>query len=299
MEKRTKVFRSLTLEYFPTELLIDLEELTRQHDIDNNGKGKEIVRLLKQYNVPFEPLGSGTNRYAVIIDGYAFKIALDKLGKTDNKREMKYSRAMYPTVVKVYDCLPSGLVASFEYLTVFSLQDFYDNQNQMRELLSEISDNFLIGDIGVTTENYANWGTRNDGSIAILDFAYIYSLSYQGFKCTCEDEGTLQFDKDYVNLICPICNKKFSFLDIRRRISHADEDAEIGDIRNDGYLVHGPSEELEIKEEFSPFEFEHKKKKKKNVDDIPITDASEIYHTDKESQEEGLRMLDELLKNNF
>ena len=285
--------------YFPIELMIELDELSQQHDIDNNGKGKEICKLLKKYNIEFEPLGSGTNRYAVIIDGYAFKIALDKLGKTDNKRELKYGRLLYPYVIKVYECLPTGLIASFEYITLFSLQDFYDNQHKMREILKEISENFLIGDIGVTTENYANWGTRNDGSIAILDFAYIYSLSYQGFKCTCEDEPTLQFDNDFVYLICPICGKKFSFLDIRRRISQTDEINEIGDIRNDGYVLHSEEEEVEINEKFSPFEFIHEKKKKKKPKRKERPDKIKIYDTSKDNQKKMMEELDNLLKNNL
>lgn len=255
-----KLFRSLIKKYFPVDLLVKLDEITMSHDIDNNSKTKEIVELLKEYNVPYSPLGNGTNRYGILIDGYAVKIALDRMGKTDNKREFKYTKVLYPSVVKVYECLETGLIAVTEYVTIFSLDDFYENQSKMREILAEISSVFLVGDIGISTNNYVNWGTRNDGSICILDFAYIYSLSYKGFKCTCEDEGTLEFDKDFNYLICPFCKKKWDFASIRRRISKEDEIKEIGDIMTIGYVLRDSEEELEVDPEKTPISKKEKKK---------------------------------------
>ena len=263
-ERKTKVFRSLIKKYFPVDLLIQLDEITRQYDIDNNSKTPEIIKLLNDYAVPFEPLGNGTNRYGILIDGYAFKIALDRAGKIDNQREFKYSKAMYPAAIKVNEVTTTGLLSGFEYVSIFTLDDFYRYQEQMRAILREISRNFLVGDIGISSNNYVNWGIRNDGSICILDFAYIYSLSYKGFKCTCDDEGILQFDNDFVYLKCPMCGKKFSFSDIRKRISRADEAAEIGDISELGYILHNAEEELEENPKFSPHDFPKKKKKLKN-----------------------------------
>ena len=89
-----KTFRSLIKQYFPVELLIALDELTVQRNIDNNSKTPEILKLLDNYNVPYSTLGNGTNRYGILVDGYAVKIALDVMGKTDNKREFKYSKEM-------------------------------------------------------------------------------------------------------------------------------------------------------------------------------------------------------------
>lgn len=291
-----KVFRSIIKRYFPVELLVNLDEVSRQHDIDNNNKTKEVVSMLKSYKVPFETLGNGTNRYGILVDGCAVKIGLDRAGKIDNKREFKYSRALYPSVIKVYDCATTGLISSSEYINLFSLDDYHNeaNQREMRRILKEISQYFLIGDIGVTTQNYVNWGIRNNGSLAILDFAYIYSLSYKGFKCTCEDEPMLQFDNDYVYLICPVCGKKFSFSDIRRRISKQDEINEIGDITKIGYVLHKDGEMLPINPEFSPKIKEDKPKKKKKR--IILPDTSHIYDIDAKSQMDALKEINQLLK---
>lgn len=294
-EKKKKVFRSIIKELFPVELLIKIDEISRQHDIDNNSKTPEIIELLREYNVPFEPLGNGTNRYGILVNGYVVKIALDRMGKIDNKREIKYSKMLYPSVVKVYECVTTGLVAVFEYVTIFTLDDFYAHQEDMREILSEISQNFLVGDIGVSTDNYVNWGIRSDGSICILDFAYIYSLSYKGFKCTCEDEGTLQFDNDYVYLKCPMCGKKWSFSDIRKRISKADEINEIGDITKIGYILHSGEEKLEEIPEFSPHDFENHKKKKKSDVHKPQS-MSDIYDTSAEAQKRALEKLNKMME---
>ena len=258
-----KVFRSIIKKYFPVDLLIKLDILTNTYDVDNNTKSADIKSLLNEYNVPYTPLGNGTNRYGVLIDGYAVKIALDRMGKIDNKREFKYTKQLYPYVVKVYECLETGLIAVTEYITIFDLNDFYRNQNEMREILEQISQNYLIGDIGISTDNYVNWGTRNDQSIAILDFAYIYSLSYKGFKCTCEDEGTLVFDRDYNFLKCPFCNKKWSFGDIRKRITKQDEINEIGNIMEIGYVLDKEEQELPIDPEKTPLPKKKEKKKKR------------------------------------
>lgn len=264
---KKKVFHSIIKKYFPIDLLINIDEVTMAHDIDNNSKGKEIVSMLKSktYDVPFNNLGSGTNRYGIQIEGYAIKIALDAAGKIDNKREFKYCNRISPYVAKIYECLPTGLIASLEYLTIFSIDDFYDRQNEMREILERISENFLIGDVGISTKNYVNWGIRTDGSIAILDYAYIYDLTYKGFRCVCDDEGILEYDRDFNYLICPFCRKKFTFADIRRRITRADEINEIGDISTTGYILHSAEEELPVDPIKSPSEVLPVKKKKKRV----------------------------------
>lgn len=283
MENETKVFRSIIKKYFPVDLLVELDNLSTDYSVDNNSKTPEILELLNQYNVPYNSLGNGTNRYGIIVDGYAVKIALDNLGKIDNKREFKYAKQLYPKTIKVYECCETGLIAISEYITIFSLSDFYAAQDEMREILADIARNFLIGDIGVSTKNYVNWGTRPDGSKAILDFAYIYSLSYKGFMCDCDDEGVLEFDNDFNYLICPFCKKKRSFADIRKRISKQDEINEIGDITTIGYVLHSEEEEHEIDPLKSPVKKKKQKKVKTKIekdvdDDLDDIDQEELLN---------------------
>mgnify|MGYP004683520625 CR=1 FL=1 len=271
-----KVFRSLIKKYFSIDLLVEFEKLSMRHDIDNNAKSIVINSLLEQNKIPFSKLGCGTNRYGVSIDGYVCKFALDKLGKMDNRREFKYSPVLYPDVIKVYESIPNGLIAVSEYITVFDKDMYYQNQNRMRKILKRICDQYLVGDIGLSTNNYMNWGVRDDGSIASLDFAYIYSLSANSFVCkACNTDSFIQYDDDFNLLICPNCGKKYSFKQIRKTISNAAEEAEVGDIRDVGYVLHEQSEELEVDPQKSIF---------MNIDDEEDNEVTNDGEVDEEEE---------------
>lgn len=248
-----KNYRSIILEYFTPEICIELEKVVRTFSVDNDMKMQIIADILTKYKIPFSKLGGGTNRFGVMIDGYAVKIAYDRDGMIDNKREFIYSLALQPYVVKTYECAETGLVAVFEYVISFTERDILDRENQeaMREILKEISTQFFIGDVGITTKNFGNWGYRRDsGEIVILDFAYIYSVAFKQFQCSCQGAGVLYYDKDFVNLICPVCGKKYTFGQLRKKITRKDQDAEIGDIKEKGYVLHEQNEVLEFNHKF-------------------------------------------------
>lgn len=248
-----KNYRSLILEYFTPELCIELERVVRNFSIDNNTKMKEITKRLEKYNVPFSKLGGGTNRCGLMIDGYAVKIAYDYDGMVDNKREFIYSLALQPYVVKTYECSETGLISVCEYVLSFTESEMLERKNQarMREILKEISSQFFIGDVGITTKNYGNWGTRRDtGELVILDYAYIYSVAFKQFQCSCAGQGTLYYDREFVNLICPICGKKYTFAQLRKKISKKDQQKEIGDILEKGYVLNSQNEMKEFNHKF-------------------------------------------------
>lgn len=248
-----KNYRSLILEYFPPELCIELERIVRTYSIDNNTKMEEITKRLRKWNIPFSKLGGGTNRYGIMIDGYAVKIAYDRDGMIDNKREFIYSLALQPYVVKTYECNETGLISVCEYVISFTESDLNDRKNQekMREILKEISAQFFIGDVGITSKNYGNWGIRRDtGELVILDYAYIYSVAFKQFQCSCAGQGTLYYDREFNNLICPVCGKKYTFGQLRKKISKKDQDKEIGDITEKGYVLNEQNKLLKFNHKF-------------------------------------------------
>lgn len=232
----SKVIRSRILEIFSVELLIELNYITYM-DINNKQKGDEVKNKLKEYGIKFLPLGSGTNRLGLQIEDAVYKIALDKHGMIDNKREFKYTDKLQPYVIKVYECTPDGLVMACEPFSPLSEIEMVESREEMLEILGKISKHFFIGDIGCNKDNYANWGRRKtDKRLGILDFAYIYSVDYNTFRCNqCEARGFLRYDKNYVNLICPHCGAEYTFGQIRRRITKNDEAREIGDITKISY----------------------------------------------------------------
>lgn len=260
-------FHSRIKEHFGNEeLIVELEKLSRRYDIDNNAKTVVIYEVLRKYGIQFEKLGPGTNRLGIQIDGYVFKIALDALGHMDNRREFKYSPELYPDVIKVYECMPNGLIAVSEYVTVFDRDMYYSNTEKMRKILSRLCERYLIGDIGISANNFMNWGVRNDGSICSLDFAYIYDITSDAFLCTCKDHPYVEYDSDFNNLICPVCKKKYSFAQIRRRISDKMEEEEVGDIREKAYILKDVNQELEINPSLSQFMKNETDKDKKHKD---------------------------------
>ena len=127
-----------------------------------------------------------------------------------------------------------------------------------------------IGDIGIDAKNYTNWGWRKNTTrdLVILDDAYIYSTGFKTFRCTnCDAKPILFYDDNYTSLICPECNKVYSFATIRRRISKKDQEEEIGDILTQGYKLTHAREIQELNPNFSirPEEEAKEKKKKKPV----------------------------------
>lgn len=240
-----KILYSKIKDIFSVDLMIELNAITYA-DATNKEKGDMIIDILRSHNINSLPLGSGTNRIGLQIGDSVFKIALDHHGKIDNKREFKYTDKLQPYVIKVYECLTDGLITSCEPYIPISLSEMEDEKDEILAILRDISKNFFIGDIGFNKDNYKNWGRRKtDKKIGILDFAYIYSVSYQTFRCTCEAKSFLKYDKNYVDLICPSCGERFPFGIIRRRISKKDEAEEIGNLEESSYVLHGPTEIVE------------------------------------------------------
>lgn len=245
-----KLYRSILLEIFTPEQCLEIEKLSRTFSISNNKKVELLKEKLDSWNIEYSPLGPGTNRYAFMRDGYVVKVALDKDGKIDNKREFIYSLPLQPYVIKCYECCIDGLFAVFEYVEIFTIDDFWKNQDTMRTMLEDIAKNFLIGDVGISSANYVNWGFRDNGDLVILDYAYIYSVAFKKFTCTCSSASVLYYDKDFNNLICPVCGRKYPFKDIRKKISRKDQDEEIGDLREKGYVLSEPEEILKFNPKF-------------------------------------------------
>lgn len=260
--------RSLLKKYFDEDLYLEISKITMMSDVDNNEKGQFIKALLKEKGVPFEGLGPGTNRMGILIDGYAVKIALDKDGKIDNQREMLYTDKLQPYVVKVYECDPKGLLMVCEFVEIFTLNEFHASKDEIREILSQVTEQYLVGDVGITGKNYVNWGIKSNGQICMLDFAYIYSVKYNVFNCTCSDDSILKYDDNFVFLTCPNCGRKYTFGEIRRKITRVQQNAEIGNIKRVGYNISNPEELVDIIPEFEPKLIHEKQKKKKDKESI-------------------------------
>lgn len=153
----TKILRSRILEYFPKEAMEEIKKLVYNNRInDINIKVQLLMEILDKYNIDYDELGTGTNRTAVFIDGYVFKIALDKLGIRDNDQEFTLSEELQPYVIKVYEC--NSIIMVCEYVVVITREEFAERKSQIKRILGDLSNEYLLGDIGTINKNFANWG---------------------------------------------------------------------------------------------------------------------------------------------
>lgn len=254
-----KVLRSLIHEAFPEELRVKIALLSRRRDIINAEKQEELFKLLREYNIQgVTPLGPGTNRYAFKLNGFVIKVATDHDGIIDNLKEFKMAKRLYPHVTKIYEVSENGTLLVAEYIQPFSSYgEMYQYADKIREILQNFSSVYLIGDVGVTQKNYANWGLRiGSDSPVCLDFAYVYDVSSELFVCRkCKSNSMLVPDKDFVKLMCPAkgCGAVYEFSDIRRRIGNDLHRQEIGDLSEEGYLLEDSNVLTELNPERSNY----------------------------------------------
>ena len=222
-----KTLRCRINERFSLELLKALNKICTDKTIpDNNSKIEMVKELLTRFNVDFSSLGPGTNRYAILIDGVVFKIALDKWGQRDNLNEFVMAKELQPYVIKVYEVNSNGLIMTCEYVTVIDKDEYASQREPILSILDDLSQSYLLGDVGYISKNFLNWGYNDAGELVILDFAYIYKIIAHEMKCNSPNctHPYLEYNSSYSSLICPDCRKQYSFMDIRRKYSIKDEE---------------------------------------------------------------------------
>ena len=158
-DKKIKL-RSRINKFFTPELQRELEQMIfYEYGRDNNAKAKEVFNIIRRVNPAANAaaIGPGTNRYAVLIDGYVFKIALDKDGVIDNMKEFSLSKVLYLAAIKVYEMSLNGMIIScepglyFENLGIgVRIEDDIlvteeGNENLSKDIIKEIDDieNFM------------------------------------------------------------------------------------------------------------------------------------------------------------
>lgn len=238
-----KHIRSRILENFEPSLLKEIYKVCKSSIVsDNNLKVDTILNLLKQYKKDYVELGPGTNRLAILIDNYVFKIALDKWGMRDNLNEFTMSQELQPYVTKTYET--NELICVSEYVTVISVEEFEERKEEIRQILGILAEGYLLGDVGTVKKNFCNWGYRDNGDLVALDFAYIYRVAGDELLCS-RDNEMLRYDDNFHNLVCPRCSKKYTFMDIRRKIPMEVEEKENFMAKELSYKVTKPFQEFE------------------------------------------------------
>ena len=278
-----KRLRSFIHEKIPLELRFDLDIISRRRDLRGEEKQEEIIKLFRKYDIGnISQLGPGTNRYGLKLDGFVIKVATDHDGKVDNWKEFKMAKVLFPRVPKTHEVSENGSLLIAEYVQPFeSYSEMLKYSDQIREILREISSVCLIGDVGITSKNYANWGLRvGTDDVVCLDFAYVYDVTSDLFICRhCHANVMLMPNKDFTKLVCPnpACQKETLFEDIRSMISNEYHMEQIGDLSKEGYLMYSSDVPTELDDNKSNY-----LKRKKRNNKIKKEDVNKNIEEDKE-----------------
>ena len=272
-----KKLRSLLHEKITSDIRVQIELISRRRDLLGREKFEEVIKLLQDNNIEgIVPLGPGTNRFAFKLDGFVIKVATDNEGKADNLKEFKMAKRLYPYVIKVYEVSENGGLLVCEYIQPFmSYAEMCQYSSEIKDILKELSSVYLIGDVGINPQNYGNWGLRIGGNTPVcLDFAYIYSVSSDLFKCIDPKcNGIMVPDENFFELYCNCCKKRYSFQDIRSRLANDQNSLEIGDLTKEGYRLTDSGVSVDLDPERSNYlrkSIKHDIQTKKEEDDHEI-----------------------------
>lgn len=180
-------------------------------------KYKEIDRIMT--NRGFKKFHCGTNRivYSYLEDqSFLVKIALDKVGLSDNPAEYRNQFLLKPFVTKVFEVSPCGTVATVERVEpITSREEFMSIGEDIFDLMNKcIIGRYVLEDVG--TKYFMNWGLRKGFGAVLLDYTYVYELD--GNKLFCNKmipetgevcNGVIDYDAGFNNLICTKCGKRY------------------------------------------------------------------------------------------
>lgn len=203
----------------PMDLRMRLGELPYQYGMRASTKRERAIDALHKSRIDWTEVGTGTNRFIFRYDSFAFKLALDEEGMADNIQEWAICEPL-KDVSYSHEISRKGhlLVASYvPAFTSFTEMMFY--QTEIVKILDRWnSEGYVLGDVGLIAENYANWGLWN-GKPVCIDYGYIFPSSVDLFGCVCGSHRMAPVNKTYAEYKCLDCNRRYTDRDLRSRIS--------------------------------------------------------------------------------
>lgn len=216
-------YRSRIME-LPVEVRRGLGEASYQIGMTPEARKERCIDVLRSHNIPFKDIGTGTNRFIFKYDGFVIKTALDREGVADNKQEWVMSSLLSPHVAPAHDISKGGHLLVASYAPAFSsYQEFIMYRPQITSILESWGSRYLLGDVGITSVNYANWGMLQ-GRPVCIDYAYIFPVSMDVFTCICGNKEMDFTDNTFTTYRCtnPKCQMTYTDRDLRSKISQDD-----------------------------------------------------------------------------
>lgn len=178
----------------------------------------------------FKRMTSGTNRavYKYLEDqSIVLKVALDKVGMSDNPNEYQNQMLLKPFCCKVFEVSPCGTVALVERVNPITHRDeFKQIASDVFDLITEkIIGKYVLEDIGI--KFFMNYGIRDGFGPVLLDFPYVYELDGAKLVCNNYDPvsnticgGTIDYDAGFNFLHCEKCGKQYLAQQLQKDIEN-------------------------------------------------------------------------------
>lgn len=222
----------------------------------------------------YRRIGEGTNRFVCLLDNHIIKVAYNYLAYIDNMNELAMAKKMPKELALAYET--NGVILVSEYVTVMDKEDFLESQSTISLILTKLQENrdlvnkekglyYILGDMGMSNKNYGNWGRRMNGEIVVLDYGYLYEMSYKKWKdvSKCPVCGSsLEYTNDYSELKCigDSCKCKVKYTTLRNALGYENIINNIEDnLHHDKYVKFDKSGKIkvDVMEEVEIEEVEH------------------------------------------
>ena len=232
----------------PVEVRRGLSEVSYQIGMTPSARKERAMNVLKDHNIPFNDVGTGTNRFIIRYDGYVIKIALDREGVADNKQEWVMSSLLAPHVAPAHEISKGGHLLVASYAPAFSsYQEFMAYRQEIIPILRAWGTRYLLGDVGITSINYANWGLLY-GKPVCIDYAYIFPVSMDVFTCICGCKEMQFTDETFTTYKCanPLCGIQYTDRDLRSKISQDERLKLFNNVSNNSIEINTPILEKDV-----------------------------------------------------
>ena len=244
-----ETYISRIYQWFDTETIEGICEVPFQIGLSPTGRKDRLKSLLDANRKQrFKFIGTGTNRHIVRVDDYVAKIAVDREGIADNKMEYAMSprlRGSAPT----FEILKGGNILISRYIKACSdNSEFLAHRDEAVTMLREWSTFCVLGDVGITDKNYANYGVDTDGTLKCIDYAYVIPADMNKFKCKCGRCDTLRLTDDFTEYRCKACGTVYSDRELRTRITNSERARYFNS--SDGIFMKSESEKHEVPPEY-------------------------------------------------
>lgn len=213
------------LSYITVQDIAQLNKIATSLKYSSKPKEKYVMIDSIMTNRGFKKMASGTNRvtYRCLNDyRIVIKIAIDKVGLSDNGNEYRNQHLLKPFVTKCFEVSPCGTVGLFErVIPITSREEFVNISDDIFDLINNLIGKYVLEDIG--EKFYMNYGLRDGFGPVLLDYPYVFELDGRKLICNVPEPlepkgycgGEIDYDIGYNDLRCKKCGKRYLATDLK------------------------------------------------------------------------------------